>query len=196
MISFLAGRPRKIVIFRRRRLRLKRVRRWSYKIGRRRYKVPRVRRRLFMYFSRKWIRIKFRRGKRYVRYGRRWRLVRKVGRYWRFRVGRRSIVIRRFTLKVIYRGRRVGIKYRGRKWRLKIGKKWRRLGCRIRRYVRYRGKRHWLKRRKGNWRMRFGRKWRRINRPIRGMSIYLSLYCASLITEPDLQFSQNIQLIS
>ncbi len=171
LISFLSGRRRKIVLFRKRKLRLRRVRRWSFKIGRRRYRVPKVRRNLVMYFRRKWIKIKFRGRKRYVRYGRRWRPVRKVGRYWRFRVRRRWMVIRRFTLKLIYKRRRVGIIYRRKKWRVKIGRKWRRLGCRVKRYVRYGGKKLLLKRRKGFWRLRWRRKWKRISRPTRGMFI-------------------------
>ena len=144
-----------------------------------------------MYLRRKWLRIKYRGRRRYVRYGRRWRLVRKFRRYWRLRAGRRWIVIRRFKLKVIYKGRRVGIRYRGRKWRLKIGKKWIRLGCRIRRYVRYRGKRHWLKRRKGTWRMRWGRKWRPISRPKRGIFTYIYAHFASPITKLELLHPSN-----
>lgn len=168
LISFAAGRRHRLVYFRRRKLRLRRLRRWSFKIGKRRYRVPKLRRRLLLYFRRKWVRLKFRGRRRYIFYGRTWRPVRKIGRYWRVRISRRWNIIRRFTLKVKFNRRRVKIVRRRRKWRVYVKRKWRRLGCRIRRYVRYKGKRRWLKRRKGIWRLRLRRKWRRISRPIRG----------------------------
>lgn len=168
LISFAAGRRRRLVYFRRRKLRLRRLRRWSFKIGKRSYRIPKLRRRLLLYFRRRWVRIKFRRRRRYIFYGGAWRPIRRIGRYWKVRISRRFITIPRFTLKVVFNRRRVRIVRRRGKWRVFVRRKWRPLGCRIRRYVHYKGKRRWLKRRRGKWTLRYGRRWRPISRPIKG----------------------------
>lgn len=165
---FATGRRRRLVYFKRRKLRLRRRRKWSFKIGKRSYRIPKLRRRLLLYFRGKWVRIKFRRRRRYILYGGAWRPIRKIGRYWKVRISRRFIPIRRFTLKVVFNRRRVKIVRRRRKWRVFVRRKWRPLGCRIRRYVRYKGKRRWLKRRRGKWRLKYRGKWKRISRPTRG----------------------------
>jgi len=168
LISFAAGRRRKLVFFKRRRLRMRRLRKWSFKVGKRSYRIPKLRRRILVYFRRKWVRIKFRGRRRYLLYRRTWRQIRKIGRYWKVRISRRFITIPRFSLKVVFNRRRVRIVRRRRKWRVYVRRKWRPLGCRIRRYVRYKGKRRWLKRRRGKWRLRYRNRWTGITRPITG----------------------------
>ena len=167
----------RIVVFRGRKLRLRRYRRYEFTVGRRIYKMFNVRRRLLIEFRNQWVPLRIIGGKRRVHYGRRWYTLTRTGRYWRIRVGGRSYPLLHLRLRVTFKGRRRKIVRHKNKWLLHYKRKWRSLRSIIRRYVRYEGRRHWLKRRQGMWSLRAGGVWRRISRPKGGKFFTVIVLC-------------------
>ena len=161
------GRPLRTIVLGEKRLRMRRSRKYSFRIRGRTYKVPNLRRNLLIYIKERWVPLKIKGRRREVYYGGRWHPLHRFGRHWKMSIRGRVITVSRLRLKLRYKRRQIRIVRRRSKWRLFIAKKWRAVICNIRRYVRFKGRWLWLKRRKGMWRVKVGRRWRRIPRPIR-----------------------------
>lgn len=173
------GRRRRYVKVGKRKLRVRRYRKWTFKVKKRVVRIRRMRRRLFVRYRKRNRRV-IRKGKTWkIRIGRRWCRLRRRGRYWRFRYNRRLKRLRRFKLRLRIGRRYKRIKRVRKRWRLYTKKRWRPIRCGIRRFIKYRKKRVWLKRRRGKWKARFGRRWRKIR--IRKYYEIIDNYAADMI---------------
>ena len=142
------GRPR--VYFRGRYRRLKRGgRKWSVKIGTKRYRLRRTGRRVKIYFQKRWRRCKKQRGKWYILMGRRWKpIVRRRGR-WYLNYRRKLMRLQRKAkmLMILFRRTWARMMMMRRRLYMMLGRKWKPVIRRRTYHIRYHGRRLRVKRR-------------------------------------------------
>lgn len=150
---------------------------------RRRYRSVIYRRRYTIRYKRRTIRLpKFKRRGFTIRVFKRTRRIYRLGKYWYIKIGRK-------TVRVVRRGRRRAIRWRRRwvwltwrfrfrfkgvsrlvrcrrrRWSMRVGKRWRRIRRRKRRYVVVGRRRYVVRRtRRGRYRIRVNKRWRRVKR--------------------------------
>ena len=158
---------RRRVYFRGRYRRLKRGgRKWSVKIGTKRYRLRRTGRRVKIYFQKRWRRCKKQRGKWYILMGRRWKpIVRRRGR-WYLNYRRRLMRLQRKAkmLMILFRRTWARMMMMRRRLYMMLGRKWKPVVRRRTYHIRYHGRRLRVKRRGRAASVRYHGRWCRRRR--------------------------------
>lgn len=121
----------------------------------------------------------FRRGRLTIRVGKKRRPIVRRGRYWYIRYGRRRCRVRRLGRRryILWRRKRIYLRWRfrirfkrrirvvrcrGRRFRIKLGRTWKRIGKRVVRFIKKGRRRYQIWKRRGRYRVRVRKRWKKL----------------------------------
>lgn len=156
------GRRRVIARFKGKNRRVRSRRRWTLRVGKRRYGIRGfLKRRLKIRVNKRTCRLIRRRRKWYIRYRRRRCRVRRRGRRRYIRWRRKKIYLR-WRLQIRFKGRKRIVKCRRGRFRIKFGRKFKRITRRRIRFIRVRRRKYRIVRRGRRYKMLIGKRLRKI----------------------------------